>query len=106
MLSAPYAFSQPKKTEVVWLCFVSDGHVTAIIKRNDVVCMQHFIADSFENFGQYTAGLASRVCLTDEGDGSTFIANWPAQSPSSHSSVVFASSKCYKNSISWHFHFY
>ncbi|XP_048114220.1 uncharacterized protein LOC125304199 [Alosa alosa] len=52
-----------RRTE--WLHFIFDGHVPATVGKNLVVCANHFKADCFENLGQYTAGLANKLRLTE-----------------------------------------
>lgn len=46
-----------------WVHFIFDGHIPAKVGKNLTVCANHFTADCFENLGQYTAGLASRLWL-------------------------------------------
>ncbi|XP_007260152.3 zinc finger homeobox protein 4 isoform X2 [Astyanax mexicanus] len=58
-------FLPTKENRTVWLHFIFNGHVPATISKNLVVCANHFKADCFENLGQYRAGLASRLRLTE-----------------------------------------
>ncbi|XP_030250399.1 uncharacterized protein LOC115567705 [Sparus aurata] len=48
-----------------WLNFIFQGNISASESKSVFVCANHFTPDCFSNQGQYKAGLAMRLFLTD-----------------------------------------
>ena len=48
-----------------WLNFIFQGNVPASVSKRVFVCANHFTLNCFGNQGQYKAGLATRLFLTD-----------------------------------------
>lgn len=49
-----------------WLNFIFDGKIPPTLGKQITVCANHFAEDCFGNLGQYHAGLAHRLRLTED----------------------------------------